>query len=146
MINKFKQEYNMQNQQPKKRITAEERKAINKALFDSIFRKGLKGVDKALKSGKVPLETVDKDGTKKPVDKEKVSTFIEGLLKRQETFRKNFDELRKEGIRRHREAFGPHFHHNFHHKHKAKEESKADDVKAEVKVEETKVEQAGDKK
>lgn len=142
MINKFKQEYNMQNQQPKKRITAEERKAINKALFDSIFRKGLKGVDKALKSGKVPLETVDKDGTKKPVDKEKVSTFIEGLLKRQETFRKNFDELRKEGIRRHREAFGPHF----HHKDKAKEESKAEDVKEEVKVEETKVEPADDKK
>lgn len=126
---------------PKKRISDKERAAVNRALFDSFFRKGLQGMSKALRSGKVPTEVVDKDGKKKSIDKVRMTTIIQDLIQHQDAARKKFDELRREGIRRRRNAFGP------NPRHRAKEEAKVDEVKAEeTKTEEVKAETTGEQK
>lgn len=126
---------------PKKRISDKERAAVNRALFDSFFRKGLQGMSNALRSGKVPAEVVDKDGKKKSIDKVRMTTIIQDLIKHQDAARKKFDELRREGIRRRRDAFGP------NPRHHAKEAAKVDEVKVEeTKTEEVKAETTGEKK
>lgn len=120
---------------PKKRISDKERAAVNRALFDSFFRKGLQGMSQALRSGKVPTEVVYKDGKKKSIDKVRMTTIIQDLIKHQDAARKKFDELRREGIRRRRDAFGP------NPRHRAKEESNGNDIKEDAKVNEVKVEE-----
>lgn len=117
------------NHKPAHRITAEERRAINKSLFETLFRKGLNGADRAVKSGNLPSEIKDKDGKSKPVDKEKVSTFIKQLMERQKEFREKCDKLRKEGIRRRRDIY------------KQNPEKEPDAKVEETKVDETPVEE-----